>query len=257
VPVTERAYVAPLTRKPLPHGLLDVADVTEDASGHWQGGGVETSGEGCLTALYAPDPCAPSVEKTVQEGYTRISGDAFAVYTLNRCRLPAGRYAEAQADARKALEGSEGPAVEARFAATVLRQATNVGPATGAVPLKVGIGILEGYAGQHYGGLPILHMPRSLVQVAGVTNRDGGLFTLLDTPVVAGAGYEGVTGPANAAAGAGNAWLFITGEVGLTKGAIQTYRSADLKHNEFNALAERTWAAYADCLLAAVRVVVG
>jgi hypothetical protein len=255
VPVTERAYVAPLNRKPLPHGLLSVADVTEDASGHWQGGGVETDGEGCLTALYAPDPCAPAVEKTVQEGYTRIAGDPFTVYTLNRCRLPAGRFAEAEADARKALEGSEGVAVEAKFASTVLSKATNVGP-TAAVSLKVGIGILEGYAAQHYGALPILHMARSLVQVAGVTNKDGGLFTLLDTPVVAGGGYEGIAGPAGATAGAGNAWLFITGEVGLRKGSVETYRATDLKHNEFNALAERTWAAYADCLLAAVKVVV-
>lgn len=253
--VTERVYVAPLDRKPLRHGLFDVADVTEDASGHWQGGGVETSGEGCLTALYAPDPCAPAVEKTVQEGYVRIFGDPITVYTLNRCRLPAGRYVEAAADAKKALEGSEQVAVEAKFAANVLSKATNVGP-TAAVSIKVGIGILEGYAAQHYGGLPIIHMARSLVQVAGVTNKDGALSTLLDTPVAAGGGYEGITGPGGAAAGAGNAWLFVTGAVGLRKGSVETYRAVDLKHNEFNALAERTWVGYADCLLGAVKVTV-
>jgi len=259
--VTPPAYA-----NPLPYDLLSVSDVTTSGDPHWIFGGVAAETAACVTGATERDVCAPGAAKVGQGLYgsaiTSASGPLFA-YVLSTCRLVGGATDTTSiADAEKALDGTEGPIVEAQFMAEILApNATDVTPPgapAGGVPFKVGIGVLEAYAAQHYGGVPILHMPRSLVQTSGLSVSDGALRTVLTTPVAAGAGYERPYAPKGTqiAAGAAFTWLYVTGAVSIEKSAMTTRRVDDLVHNEFSVLAERAYAPLVQCLVAAVKVAI-
>ncbi len=247
----------PLTTKPLPYGLLSVAEVVTDTSAHWRNG-IEVDGDACIVANFADDPCASdSAAKETVNAYTSFEGEAFTVYALNSCKT-VGRLADADERTRRALERSETVAVEQSVMENVL--APNAYMVSTAVQSPAaGIGLLEGYAATHYGGLGILHIPRSVLTAIALpiqAQRDGdSLTSFLGTPIAAGGGYEMNLGPGGTAANNGTAWVYISGAMRLTRSDVEVRpMTIDYANNDFYSLAERTYVAVVDCLVAAVLI---
>src|SRR5690606_33777473 len=124
------------------------------------------------------------------------------------------------------------------------------------VTVKGGIGMLEGYAAQQYGAVPTLHAPRSVVPMMEDLEReaDGSLTTIQGTKIANGGGYESNIGPDGNEAPAGQAWLYMTGEVVLYRTAIQSHEAPQYEVNLHKALAERVYVPTVECFIAAVLV---
>jgi len=155
----------------------------------------------------------------------------------------------------------ESASVEAVFGAHVIEIATDLTPAA-ALSVKEGLALLEGHAGTHYAGVPTIHASSQIfskLDSDGVTLEGGvgGFRTAAGSKVVNGGGYFEVD-KATPVLGAGEAWLFATGEVVLQQSAEIDEASAaapiKMNTNEVQALAERIYLAGYDCYATAVRV---
>lgn len=256
--MTAPSFVAPLVVRPPRFGLLSVADVVDDADPHWRFGGVIADGDACTAPSYTQGPCAPTAEdKDIIDTYQWFESPPFGVYVLNGCKT-VGRLDDASERARRALERGESFAVERGVQDLVfVPNAEAVG--TEAVPIAVGVGMLEDLAAATYGGQITLHMPRSVVTIGGDNlgvHREGDhLETLLGSLVSAGA-YAPETGPEGETdAPDGQAWIWATGQVRLVRGPIfAAPTTINTQTNDFLALAERMYAPLVDCFVAAVLV---
>lgn len=124
------------------------------------------------------------------------------------------------------------------------------------------IAALEEYASDNYGYVPVIHAEARLAAELGNLSlmRDygtGPYRTRLGSIVSLGGGYPG-TSNAGVAAVAGHAWLAITGQVTLWRDPNIFVGPADQTMNrtlnQYNVLAERTWAATYDCFVAMIDV---
>lgn len=129
-------------------------------------------------------------------------------------------------------------------------------PGTPVTNIKYAFGLLEQYAADNYSGLPMLHGNKVAISLASEFLADSGAGTLhskLGTPIVTGGGY-GPDGPGLVDAGAGEAWLYITGAVTILRGPLAVYPVHNLKGNRSLALAERTYVPVVDGFVAAILV---
>jgi hypothetical protein len=135
--------------------------------------------------------------------------------------------------------------------------ATDLTPTAGTpvTNIKYAIGVLEQYAADTYAGLPLLHGNRLAVSLMSdfITDDAGNwkLHTMQGTPIANGGGY-GPEGPDTA--GAGEAWLYISGAVTILRGPLDVYPASNLKGNRALALAERTYVPVVDSFAAAILV---
>lgn len=163
--------------------------------------------------------------------------------------------------AERAFAGGEGRAVEEGVMRQTLAVAstTDLTPGTGAVTIRRGLALLEGYAAQIYGPMPLLHISRTITALA---LTDGALRstpafevqTGQGVPVANGAGYEINIGPTGAVAPAGEAWAYISGQVTLSRTPVLSERTLEWTKNDQIALAERAYTPLVECFVAAVRV---
>ncbi len=129
-------------------------------------------------------------------------------------------------------------------------------PGTPVTNIKYAIGLLEQYAADNYVGLPLMHGNRTAVALASDFIEDAGsfkLYTVQGTPIANGGGY-GPDGPDSVTAGAGEAWLYISGGVTILRGPLDVYPAHNLKGNRSLALAERTYVPVVDSFVAAILV---
>ena len=146
---------------------------------------------------------------------------------------------------------------------TILQPAAVI-PQAGVLDIVEGIGVLEEAIGACYGGVPVLHIPRSaLVHMDsfGIVKPSGGkLSTLSGSLVNAGAGNQH-TGPNGAVPAYPNVWLYATGQITGRRTAIEypsTIRDGfDQSRNQLVYIAERTYVLGWDCCLFAVQVSLG
>lgn len=150
------------------------------------------------------------------------------LYADLTCTAPS-RSPEVEAErARRALRLREAYALERVMARhlALADDSVDITPTPG-TPVHVvdALGLLERYAGSHYGGRPILHADRRMTTVLGAqgaVKRDGTrLETTLGSYVAAGAGYDALRSPDDADPSAGNAWMYVTG-------AVLVHRQADI-----------------------------
>lgn len=186
-----------------------------------------------------------------------VQGTPFSVYKTVECQSLVD---DDTAWAREALALGESHAVEAAFMQAVLAQPTTALPnGSTAVSLVNGIALLEGYAADVYGAVPTFHIPRSVATraIAKDVLTVGLDFTVI-TPqgalVANGGGYSLNLGPTGEPAPAGQAWLYVTGQVVLTRGPVEAHRVLDHTNNNQVVLAERTYVPTVDCFAAAVLV---
>ncbi len=130
-----------------------------------------------------------------------------------------------------------------------------------AADIVEGISILEEWASENYGYVPVIHAESRVAAYAAeahqVDRRAPRLYTPLGSIWSFGGGYPG-TGPAGEVPVAGNTWLFITGQVYLWRNAEifvpPVLEVMNRTTNTMRVLAEREWAVSYDCVAAAVEV---
>lgn len=266
---------------PLPYGLLSVADVRiGDRPRVLMGSWMLT--DNCVVALDAPDYCPPPdpVEpKEVTDGRFVSYGTAFAGYSLLRCRVPGGDMDDNRAgrvmslaEARMVERGTMRQLLAAAASATTTL-AEDITPAAGAVCPELGLALLEGYAARAYGGIPVVHVARSVGSLLGTRGsiiRSGNrLESVQGAWVASGGGYDGPfnLGPAGVAPAAGESWMYVTGALVVERGPIIDSGNVLVQAaatepptiggqyvNEFDRMVERAYGVTADCMKAAIRV---
>lgn len=261
---TPRTYVEAPTASPLPFGLLSVAVVPDDNDPHWQLGGTTYEPEFCGPASLTLGACEPGADDLEPiDGIAQVDGDPFVVYQLFQCRMPGGGIQAGSERARRSLQLGEGRAVELATATYLAahEDAEDLTPTPGtAIHLVDAISLLTEWAGENYGGVPTFHLRNGLALKArsyGVVERDGiTLRTSLGAPVAAGAGYGTLQGPGGDAPGAGEAWVYVTGQVVARRAPVievqPTFTTPGT--NEFVALAMRPWVVSTECIVGAVLV---
>lgn len=202
--------------------------------------------------------------KQAEEGVGLVTGVPFAVYHMFKCGAVGG-YDRGAERARRALMGGEGRAVERVMGQLLAADDTGVDitPTPGtAVSIVDGIAKLEKWSAANYGGVATIHMPRDVALVAYAAGALVRVSTRLETGlgsrVAAGAGYDTLQGPDGAgAAGADEAWLYVTGQVVARRGAVievgPQLQTAP-RDNSFLALAERSYVLTTECIVGAILV---
>ena len=187
------------------------------------------------------------------------------VYAGDVCSPIGSSRDEAVARARTALMLGEPRALEEWVWANLLAAgAQDVTPATGAVGLAAGIGLVEGELGNLYGGIGVVHLPLSIMTPAGAAGaliqRGQRMVTWAGNLVAGGAGYYLNTGPDGEEAPAGEAWVYASGPVVVRRQDPPDVipdadnESIDITYNDRYVLAERTTVVGVECAIVATRV---
>lgn len=253
------AVVTGATRAPLPYGLFSVLSTREAGmtGDRWESG-VTFEALTCEPVQGIGQPqCEPEetigLPKSLDEAGNEV-GDAspFTVYGHFSCAPVGWTSTTAGARAEAHLLAREEARVEQALwtgdlgnTPNLVTDATVLG--TGSLSWGTGIGALEAWLGTVYGSLGAIHVTRAaaveLLREGYVEVRNGRLETVLGTPVVAGAGYDG-SGPT--AAGAGESWAYATPALFGYRSEVFTSsnRAGDLLDrgvNSLYAVAERTY----------------
>lgn len=272
--VTTVTYPVAPTTTPLKGTLLDAATVVDNFE--WQTEIGLFDSFNCMKFREAAAFCGPN-SKDLDQVAEWIDGFKFSAYGGLVCKGIGLDDAHMLAEATRAFEQGESAAVEAALMANRFVDSADgpdagtdpdlwvkpedITPAGGAVSVKAGIALLEGFASGNYIGVPTLHVP---VAVASLLLNDNGLDfqgnllrTKWGSKVAAGAGYDFPnTDPDGADAAAGEKWLYATGEVIVIRGKTFIRQEMDRSTNEVFVLAERPYIAAVDCFTAAIKVTV-
>lgn len=266
MPLANPVYIEAPAVAPARGGLYAVAEVLQGDS-HIGASGFQYLSENCGVASVIDDPACITAEdraeKTFGETVVVESTDPFAVYKGVQC---VDMHDDDSGWAERGLELTEHIAVEQQVMAELLAGATDVTPTPGtAVPVRLGVALLEGVAAANYGGIPVLHMARSTATI-GFSERvlehdsDFTVMTMQGALVANGGGYEENLSPTGVPAAAGEAWIYVTGAVTVVRTPVVTNRvlsGPDAEGNRLNlqqALAERMVAVSAECIKYAVLV---
>jgi hypothetical protein len=239
---------------PMRGGLLQVAEViTTNGQGGILLDGVTYKAHLCGKNRVVP---AEGVEKTFDQ-QTVLSGEPFALYRGVEGALLVNRD-EALGEAQSAYSAGESYGVERGLQTGLLSDiAVDITPTPGTpvTNARQALGLLEQYAADNYSGLPVISGNRLAVGYLPElrVSDDFLLHTIHGTPVISAAGY-GTDGPDAAVAGAGQAWLYITGKITLWKGPGGAYEAYDLEGNRVYGLAEATYVPTIECFAAAILV---
>lgn len=236
--VSQRDWASPPTFRPLPFRLRDAIDV-EQFSGHQK-----------LGVQYQPDDCSFPLETTTQcltgvgtlkvptGGSNWRGADPFAVYTWIDCDLVGMGVEELRQRTLRAHQNNVQTVVEQVFwtggdystyqhlasdtpvtetiGGSVINLQTSASSVTGTYDITKAISLLEGQMAGCYGGVPLIHVPRSvtafLSQQHLVTKANNVLKTDNGSIVIPAPGYPG-TGPDGAEPDANTAWIYATGNM--------------------------------------------
>jgi hypothetical protein len=264
---TQGVLVEAPTVEPAPGGLLRAfppVDFTNPIMGRF---GSYYESENCgeiVNSLEdaAEQLCGPTAEKEFDEGRgDLVFSDIHTVYAGKTCNLVGGFVQnDAQRLAERKLELTSSIALERHlWSAVFAERAEDLTPAGGAVKPKRGLAILEEYAGERYGVVPVVHGGRQVsVYLAGETllNDDADQAAATGGALyVNGGGYSSKVGPGGVVAGPNEAWLYITGWITISRGELVSPGTVITpKKNLGYVLAERTYNTTVECLVGAIRV---
>ena len=211
-----RALVEPITRQPLPYGLFSVLQPRPESDPHWQNG-VEWEALTCEPVTGFGVDCDDSTIPIPDNGPELGDADPFQLEGTYTCghdvqlaqdRAKEHLLAREEAGAEYSLwTGAYGNTGFAEGAVNARGSAT-------AVKLGLAVASLEEFIAKQYGSLGVVHLTREAAALglsmgAVLAVRGSGLYTLLGTPVIAGAGYPG-TGPAGQAPSGDSTYVYAT-----------------------------------------------
>lgn len=199
--ITPTPLVAGAPRIPLPYGLFSVFSPRPTGTDRWEVGGVRWEAFTCddLGSVGAPD-CDEITGLPLDLGGLNAFTDeatSFSVYGHYMCSPIGNTLGYAYEQAVRHLELRE----EARVERILWTGEVDNAPALSADPsgdigefdLAAGVAALEQAFAEAYGSQGVIHMSREnalLYAKSGkVEKRGGRLYTVLDTPIVAGTGY--------------------------------------------------------------------
>lgn len=211
------------------------------------------------------------INKVPTTGIDLVEGDPFTLYVMFNC-APVGVDLEARAASALRLGEQRGVETATAERLPLAEGAVDLTPTPGTPMHPVdGVALLEQYAAANYGGVPTFHLPRGLNTVLmthGTVIRSGvRLETGQGALVAAGGGYSDLAGPASTPgdastvipAGAGEAWLYVTGQVVVRRAprveaTPMTMARNPVATNDATVLAERPYVVSWECVTAAVLV---
>ena len=248
---------------PLPvapeYNLLTVVRIIDDPDPHWQMGGAVYPYPTDVPLTF--DPCSTGTFRTKDEGTLPDSPSigAFTVYLPATCTARGVNPDDFDRRAQLSFQAKEHYGVATEFSqgiANPLNPFLADGNATilggGAVTPQVGLAYLENAIGATAEGgvihsTPAVSSAWTLLNGPGVFNDRGVLRTTGNgTPVAVDGGYIGATPSGQAAAAAGQSWVYATGPVQVRRGEIYlvpgTFAEAlDREQNIVFYLAERNY----------------
>ena len=282
MPAGFRAAVPPISGEPSPYGLLGGCTEVVTTTDLHQLNGTDTLSLSCADAnpWYQCDvtPGSPTPDNPASKIFDRpktCEYEPVTIYAGVTCSTFGITYEEGQTRALDQLRMGEQTALERDFMTRQLcayATGNDLTPAAGALSVSAGVGILEGWLAQNYGGQGVVHVPagaaallthHTLVdfQQPGASPR-----TLMGNCLVLGSGYMANVGPATppatgcVTAPSGEAWLYITPPVRVRRDAPSLTSGTEgltvnTSTNDRRALAETTFVVEtACCMAAAVRV---
>lgn len=294
--ISPRGFVvkSPSCDNPPEYSLLSSVTPLTITDPHWEASGIEWEDflcgdnlevfiDVCPTGVIPPSGVAPSdfVKDAVRDTLF-CAADPFVVEGSYNCP-PVGRPAgEAFEIARKRLLVWESHDVEEAFWTGVVNSGdgpTTINPslafgndecdivpvdihAAGALDPVAAISALEAALGDIVSCGATIHIPYELLVYLArfhlVVEEGGKYYTPSGTLLVAGHGYPG-TGPGNAAASAGEVWIFGTGPMIIVRSNIEMVpdnigQAVDRNLNNVIVRAERLYAVGFSCVDLAVRV---
>lgn len=243
---------------PRRYGLFNVATVTDDLDARGIAAGFQFAALDCGLGVSAYDAnCDTHPAKPSTEGLDYVGGDPYWVLARERCATLGRTAAEIAEAVRRTLAAGEqtiveevlwdggglasDPALTTSGATVVTPTAPGAGAAVSA--LEAAFYAVNGYTGVLHVNM-VAEGALSYAQVLSRTGGAGALTTPVGTRVSLGAGYR-LTGPGDAAPEAGFAWAFMTGPVLVRRSPViqpDVWQTAERNVNQFNALAERTYA---------------
>jgi hypothetical protein len=161
---------------------------------------------------------------------------------------------EGQAELEKLFEAGESLFVEDKVQELLLNaDAVDITP--GAVALtdpKGALGLLEQWIATRYLFRPMISgdlVAANLISAGTPYATE----TISGTPIAQAAGFS-KTGPGGKVAGEREAWLYISGQINIWKGAASVQGGPDIPHNRDLSLVEKSYAASIDGPVAAILV---
>lgn len=154
----------------------------------------------------------------------------------------------------EAYERAESYGVAAKVQALALNPvAVDLTPTPGTPVLnpRLALGLLEQWARDQSTSAPMI--TGNALAINLIEKALHSMATILDTPVVLASGY-GVDGPGAVDAGAGEAWLYITGRINVWRGPHDAIEAIDYRKNRKHALAEASYAASVDSFVGAILI---
>lgn len=207
--IAPAALVTGAPRQPLPFGLFSSFSIRPEGAGRWQSG-VKWEVGTCEGADGIGAPWCPPDEDTIiglpkdLDPRNAPDGEAspFTIYGHYACSALSNSFAEAQRLANENLIQREEARVEQALWTGDLGNVPNFSGANGyPAPTDVGVysdalaalASIEQWIADEYGSLGVIHMSRrnAVLLTKYLESRGGRLYTkALQTPVVAGAGYD-------------------------------------------------------------------
>ncbi|QBZ73501.1 hypothetical protein SEA_MISCHIEF19_16 [Streptomyces phage Mischief19] len=269
-----RMTVPPIAGEPSPHGILGgCIEVVSDSDPH-AFNGTQFLSLSCADANPWYD-CPPDgsgltnpVDGKVFDRPRSCGFDAVTAYAGVQCSTFGLTYDEARSRAMTQLAMGEQRVVEQHLLKNFLAKATTVDltPVAGPLHIAQGLGVLEMWLGQNYGGQGVVHAPigtaalLSMHSLVDFATEQSCPTTLAGNSIVLGAGYSDNLGPDGTAAAAGSAWLYITPPMRVRRTEpflVQNaeWQTVNTRNNDRVALAESTFVPEVSCCMAAgVRV---
>ena len=228
---------------PLPYGIFSVAEPRLTTDDHWKLG-VQWQSQACADTFTTTGPCIDPREGIDTEDACFVSQyDPFTVYAYNTDAVIGHTLDEHLANTIQRLIASEQRTAENNLWSLLQANAVSTANLTSYSPGVV-LGYLEQVLAENYGGQGVIHMNRltatflwEYLQVQG-----GKLVTKIGTPVVAGAGYDGLVSPLD------KFTMFASGPVVLYRGDVDTRENAvDKANNKVSIIAQRDYVLGWDC----------
>jgi len=211
------------------------------------------------------EPTGRYVTKTF-ESVDWVGAHLFAAYLGIECKIVGGGVEPLLPSARDAFARRESYLLERQLVGSMMvahgdlwDAATDITPASGAVPLKTALALLEEDARAAYGPRAIIHMAPAAASLLGdvLVKDDDRLYTSLGTPVAAGGGYRlRQNGPSGAEPAVGETWLYATGAISAVRGRQIEQDGFDTTSNDQRFLFERRFGLAIDGYRAAIRAVI-
>lgn len=246
----EAPVLAPATRQT----LLDVANVSTDAPAYALQNPLKY--EPRIMDGTNRDAPATGVEKVFDvRSTTDVETEVFTAYRGLEEPLLNGPGA-ANAELEALFEAGEPIFVEEKVQELLLSPAAvdiTPTPGTPVTDVKAALGLLEQWMAERY-----LYQPTVSGNLFAVNLISPGTpyatHTVHGAPIGSAAGF-GTDGPGAAVAGAGQAWLYISGQINIWKApAAEVQNGPDLKANRDYVLVEKSYAASIDGPVAAILI---